>query len=108
MAEIGGAGQTPGKFQIQRPVVNKPGQPKIDHTSAKYETFSETLNSFVEDVNDLQQDAGKTVDRFVTGEIKDVHDVMIAVEKASVSFELMMEVRNKMIEAYHEMFRMQV
>ena len=108
MAEIGRAGQAAAKFQIQKPVADKPGKPTIDHTSEKYQTFSDTLNSFVNDVNDLQQDAGKSIDRFVTGEIKDVHDVMIAVEKASVSFELMMEVRNKMIEAYHEMFRMQV
>ncbi len=108
MAEIGGAGQAAANFRIQKPVVDKPEKPTIDHTSEKYKTFSETLDSFVNDVNELQQDAGTTVDRFITGEIKDVHDVMIAVEKASVSFELMMEVRNKMIEAYHEMFRMQV
>ena len=108
MAEIGGAAQTPGKLNILNPESYKPKQPTIDHSKEKYKTFSETMDEFVNDVNDLQQDAGKSIDRFLTGEIKDVHDVMIAVEKASVSFELMMEIRNKMIEAYHEMFRMQV
>ena len=46
--------------------------------------------------------------QFLTGEIENVHDVMIAVEKAGISFEMLMEIRNKMIEAYHELMRMQV
>ncbi|RKY86908.1 flagellar hook-basal body complex protein FliE, partial [candidate division KSB1 bacterium] len=46
--------------------------------------------------------------KLLTGEIKDVHDVMVAVEKANTSFELMMEIRNKMLDAYREIMRMQV
>lgn len=83
-------------------------QPVIGENSAKIETFQETLNGFIKNVNDLQGEAGRSVERLLTGEIKDVHDVMIAVEKAGTSFELMMEIRNKMIEAYHEVLRMQV
>lgn len=71
-------------------------------------TFEETVKKFIEDVNEAQRYAGETVDRFMTGEIKDIHDVMIAVEKAGTSFELIMEIRNRMIEAYHEIMRMQV
>ncbi len=44
----------------------------------------------------------------MTGEVEDAHDVMVAVEKAGISFELMMEIRNKMIEGYNEIMRMQV
>ena len=83
-------------------------QPVIDKNVQKYETFQETLNGFIKNVNDLQGEAGKSVEKLLTGEIKDVHDVMVAVEKAGTSFELMMEIRNKMIEAYHEVLRMQV
>ncbi len=71
-------------------------------------TFGETLNGFMKDVNNLQIDAGKSVEKLLTGEIKDVHDVMVAVEKAGTSFELMMEIRNKMLDAYREVMRMQV
>ena len=74
----------------------------------EYKTFSETLKEFVGDVNDLQHEFTGSVEKLLTGEIKDVHDVMIAMEKAGTSFELMMEIRNKMIEAYHEVMRMQV
>jgi len=70
--------------------------------------FKETLNEFMSDVNELQKDAGKSVEKLLTGEIKDVHDVMVAVEKANTSFELMMEIRNKMLDAYREIMRMQV
>src|SRR3989339_765042 len=79
--------------------IQKPGEKNV-------RTFEETLKGFINDVNELQQDAGKSVEKLLTGEIKDVHDVMVAVEKAGTSFELMMEIRNKMIDAYREVIRM--
>jgi len=66
------------------------------------------LKGFLEEVNALQRDAGESVEKLVAGEINDVHEVMVAVEKAGVSFELLMELRNKMIEAYQELMRIQV
>ena len=71
-------------------------------------SFANTLKGFVEDVNRLQNESGEMVNKLLTGEIKDVHDVMVALQKAGTSFELMMEVRNKMIDAYREVMRMQV
>ena len=70
--------------------------------------FVASLNGFMKEVNQLQKESGESVERLVSGDITNIHDVMVAVEKASVSFELMMEVRNKVIEAYHEVMRMQV
>ena len=71
-------------------------------------SFGETLKKFVTDVNNLQQDAAGSVQKLATGQTDNLHEVMIAVEKAGVSFELMMEIRNKMLEAYHELMRMQL
>jgi len=96
------------KPQVVSPKDYELKQPKIEHKEEQYRTFSATLKDFLKDVNDLQQEAGRSVEKLLTGEIKDVHDVMVAVEKASTSFELMMEMRNKMIDAYHEILRMQV
>ncbi len=70
--------------------------------------FEQTLKKFIEDVDQAQKFAGESVEKLMTGEIKDIHDVMIAVEKAGTSFELMMEIRNKMIDAYREIMRMQI
>lgn len=111
MAQIPGiqiGAQNPQNINQVQGFQERLSQPVIDSNSNKYETFQETLNGFIKNVNDLQAEAGRSVEMLLTGEIKDVHDVMIAVEKAGTSFELMMEIRNKMIEAYHEVLRMQV
>jgi len=71
-------------------------------------SFGETLNQTMRDVNALQSEAGKAVQRMVSGEATDIHEVMIAVERAKTSFELLMEIRNKTIDAYREIMRMQV
>jgi len=71
-------------------------------------TFGTTLKRAMEDVNNLQTEAGTAVEKMVAGEDIDMHEVMIAVEKAKTSFDLLMEVRNKTLEAYREMIRMQV
>jgi flagellar hook-basal body complex protein FliE len=71
-------------------------------------SFGDTLNQAIADVNGLQQEAGKAVEKMVTGESTDLHDVMIAVEKARTSFDLLMEIRNKTIDVYREIMRMQV
>jgi flagellar hook-basal body complex protein FliE len=71
-------------------------------------SFGETLTQAVKDVNSLQSEASSAVQRMVSGEETDLHNVMIAAEKAKTSFELLMEIRNKTIEAYREIMRMQV
>jgi flagellar hook-basal body complex protein FliE len=71
-------------------------------------SFGDTLNQAVRDVNSLQGEANKAVQRMVNGEETDIHNVMIAVEKAKTSFDLLMEIRNKTIETYREIMRMQV
>ena len=72
------------------------------------ESFEKTLKKFITDVNSLKnQEAELTVD-LAKGEVEDVHDVMIAVEKANIAMELMLEIRNKIVEAYQEVMRMPV
>ncbi len=71
-------------------------------------TFGETLAKAVTDVNALQSQAGSAVESMVKGDAVDLHQVMIAVEKARTSFELLMEIRNKTISAYQELMRLQV
>jgi len=71
-------------------------------------SFGEVLKQSISDVNSLQSEAGRSVEKLVSGESDNLHDVMIAVEKAKTSFDLLMEIRNKAIDAYREMMRMQV
>ena len=60
----------------------------------------------VNDVSELQHQAAEKEEQFLRGEITDVHQVMIAVEEASTAFNLLMEVRNKLMDSYKELMRM--
>jgi flagellar hook-basal body complex protein FliE len=59
-------------------------------------------------VNDLSQQSDQAIQKLATGENRNLHETMIAVEKASVSFLFMSQVRNKALEAYQEVMRMPV
>ncbi|MFN3196474.1 MAG: flagellar hook-basal body complex protein FliE [Chlorobiota bacterium] len=70
--------------------------------------FTDTLSEFVGDVNSLQLESKEKSEAFIKGEPVDIHDVMISSQKAKTSFELLMELRNKALELYKEVSRMQV
>jgi flagellar hook-basal body complex protein FliE len=76
--------------------------------AAPVEDFSKFLGEMVDKVNQNQQAADKAVQGLVTGEAKGLHEVMIAVEKSSISFQFLAQVRNKALEAYQEIMRMPV
>jgi len=81
----------------------------IDKTLKEtHASFGETLQRAITDVNSLQNEAGHAVEKMVAGEAVDLHEVMIAMEKARTSFDLLMEIRNKTIDAYREIMKMQV
>jgi flagellar hook-basal body complex protein FliE len=66
------------------------------------------FSELVSKVNDIQVQSDKSVQGLASGENKNLHEVMIAVEKSSISFQFMSQVRNKALEAYQEVMRMQV
>lgn len=70
--------------------------------------FSELVKDFAKDVNDLQFQAGHAIDMLVTGQAADIHQVMVAVEEAGIARDLLLEIRNKVLEGYQELMRMQV
>jgi flagellar hook-basal body complex protein FliE len=71
-------------------------------------SFAHTLKESIEKVNHLQMEADHAIQEMAVGHQQNIHQTMIAMEKASVSFQLMMQVRNKIITAYEEMTRMQI
>ncbi|PYS41912.1 MAG: flagellar hook-basal body complex protein FliE [Acidobacteria bacterium] len=70
--------------------------------------FGAVLQDAIQQVSALQNQAGDDVQKVLTGEITDIHSAMIAVQKADISFQMMMQVRNKIVSAYQEIMRMQV
>ncbi len=71
-------------------------------------SFANVLGGLVQDVNAKQNAAGAAVNGLLSGQNVSLHQAMIAMEEASVSFQLMVEVRNKLLESYQELMRMQV
>lgn len=71
-------------------------------------TFADMLNDKLSEANNLIQDANVAAEELIAGRSKDIHGAMISLEKADVSFRMLMQVRNKMIDAYREIMRMQV
>jgi flagellar hook-basal body complex protein FliE len=76
--------------------------------TARGPSFADTLRDYLQDVSDLQREADKAVVGLATGKVDNLHEVLVAMGEADVSFRLMMEIRNKLLEAYREITRMQV
>ena len=70
--------------------------------------FKESLAQTVREIDGLQKEANQAIETMAAGEPKDVHEVMIAMEKAGISLRLMVQVRNKIMTAYEEIMRLQV
>lgn len=70
--------------------------------------FGDILANALTEVNSLQKNAEKSAIDLVTGKLQDVSQVTIAAEKASIALQLTMQVRNKAVDAYQEIMRMQV
>lgn len=69
--------------------------------------FAALLKQSIDSVNDTQQVAGKMVEAFETGDTGvSLAEVMVASQKASVSFQAMLQVRNKLVEAYQDVMNM--
>ncbi|MBZ5503373.1 MAG: flagellar hook-basal body complex protein FliE [Acidobacteriia bacterium] len=69
--------------------------------------FFQTLDGMIQQVGDMQATAQQQVTELLQGNGQDLHSAMIAVEKADLSFQLMMQVRNKIIQAYQTISQMQ-
>jgi flagellar hook-basal body complex protein FliE len=81
---------------------------KTQATGKDVPSFQETLKSFMSDVNSLQLKADESINKMVAGEITDVHQVMNAAEEANTAFNMMMEIRNKVMDAYQEVLRIRL
>ena len=87
-----------------KPSVASPGHQPQNRTGTA--SFGQMLKGSLERVNQLQNEADTSIDNLANGSRTDIHQTMIAVEKADVSFELLMQIRNKLIAAYDKIMRM--
>lgn len=71
-------------------------------------SFGDVLKNTIGEINELQLDADKAIASVELEDSGSIHEAMIAMEKANISFRVMMTVRNKILDAYQEIMRMQV
>ncbi len=71
-------------------------------------SFGEFLKGSVMEINKLQEEANLAMQNLATGKSKNIHETMIAVEKAEIAFKTMNQIRTKVIDAYKEIMRMQM
>ena len=71
-------------------------------------SFSAVLDQFIGDVDGMVKRSGETQRAALEGSVQDIHEIMLAAEEAGIAFELLVELRNKLLEAYRELMRMQV
>lgn len=88
--------------------MNDPTRVKQGVSNQGEKPFLDTLKESINQTNSLQLQADQAAADLATGKTQDLHQTMIAIEKADVSFQLMMQVRNKILSAYEEMTRMQI
>ena len=81
------------------------GKPKAEGGDS---SFGKVLESMLDETNGAQVGADQALQKLVVGETDDLNGVMLAMAKADVSFRMMLEVRNKLVDAYQEVMRMQV
>ena len=112
---VGAGGPRPGQVSSEKRVMQEMARNGMDVPASAAPgqagssgTFSDLLRKSVEDVNQMQTEADTAVKELVAGRSKNIHETMLAVERADVSLKLMMQVRNKIIDAYKEIMRMQV
>jgi flagellar hook-basal body complex protein FliE len=70
--------------------------------------FSDVLKASIMKVNDMEVEADKLVQRLSLGEVDDISEVSIAVEKAELALRLMLQIRDKLVDAYQQIGRMSV
>ncbi len=81
---------------------------KSENKSDISSSFDKILKESIEEVNSFQKNADKAMADIASGEVKDLHQAAIAIDRAEISMKMMLEIRNKALNAYKEILRTQI
>jgi flagellar hook-basal body complex protein FliE len=82
--------------------------PGLEGGEVDGKSFGDFLADSIGKVNSIQQEANVAMEKLASGETQNLHETMLAVEKAEISFKMMNQVRTKVIDAYREIMKMQI
>jgi len=83
-------------------------QPDLSPTSLAEKSFSDYLSSTLDQVTKAQNAGDSAIEKLHTGGAKNMHEVMIAVEEADLSLRMLVQFRNKALQAYDDIMKMQI
>ncbi len=95
-------------MKVEKVVLDNFAQTGSQKAEKSNGSFSQVLKDSINKVGELEKEASQQTENLVKMDGQDIHNTMIAVEKADLSFQLMMQIRNKIISAYEEIMRIQV
>ncbi|MCA9187137.1 MAG: flagellar hook-basal body complex protein FliE [Pirellulaceae bacterium] len=81
---------------------------RLATTGGQDNSFLELIKEKLQNVNTQQLEADKAIQDYASGETDDVHNVVVSVAKADLAFRMVLEIRNRLIESYQEIMRMQI
>lgn len=102
-----GAQGLAGEARVAREMASQ-GLDSSSSGAAPGKSFADMLQNSMASVNADQQQADRAIKELIAGRSKNIHETMLTIEKADSSLKLMMQVRNKVLDAYREIMRMQV
>ena len=103
-----GVGLDAARAALKAATANLGVDPMVDPgAAAGGPSFADTLTGFMGDMNQLQEGAKDAITAFLQGEDVELHEVMAATEEAGIALELLIEVRNKIVDAYRTITSMQ-
>jgi len=82
--------------------------PELAESASSSQSFGDFLAQSISKVNSLQQDANVAMQKVASGDSSNLHETLLAVEKADIAFRQMNQVRMKVIDAYKEIMKMQI
>ncbi len=92
-----------------------PSVSSVSHAGGAHRTgavpgggFMNQLEQAISKANNIQLEANQATEALMTGQTQNIHQTMVALQEADVSFQLMMQIRNKLLSAYEEIQRMQI
>lgn len=103
---FGGPGNSFGPGRIGLDIAGENGLAKFNQPPAGADSFGDTLKRVLNEVSNSQDVSQNYIDRFVRGEPVELHQVMAAAEEAQLSLEMLVEMRNKLMDAYKTVMSM--
>lgn len=96
------------EFRVAHEMEAQGMEPASESAGSAGHSFAEMLKDSVNKVNEMQTQSDTAIGELVAGRSKNIHETMLAIERADTSLKLAMQVRNKVLDAYREIMRMQV